>query len=278
VDERALLTAVRSRARQKLWGDCALGLLNMGVHVSDHVRSLGLLLAHVREQGAPIYVHASLARGAVESVAWLWWLLAEGEGFDARLGRGIAFLVEDAGLAVKAAHQVPGNFHMPPPGPQELARQQQLLDRLDDARIDKVMDRPGTKVKSVRVTPGGPEHSTSVKVSTLVPRAFPEQPTLYDLLSGVTHARQWGLMDHVSDSDEGRSASWHANPITTSHSVLICLLAAQRAGELFAAYRGHSDQPDVHQMRERHDAFDRELVQYGRAAGVLSQVRPLGAG
>ena len=275
-DERALLTAVRSRARHKLWGDCAVGLLNMGVHVADHVRSLGLLLAHVREQGAPIYAHVSLARGAVESVAWLWWLLAAGEGFDARLGRGVAFLVEDAGLAVKAAHRVPGNIHMPPPGPQEQARRQQLLDRLDEARIEKVMDSPGTKVKSVCVTRGGPEYSTNVKVSTLVPQAFPEQPILYDLLSGVAHARQWGLMDHVSISEGGRNASWRADPIAVSHSVLVCLLAAQRAGALLAAYRGHSDEPVVHQMCQRHDAFDRQLVRYGRGAGVLNRVRPLG--
>jgi hypothetical protein len=65
VDERALLTAVRSQARHKIWGDCALGRLNMGVHVADHVRSLGLLLTHVREQVAPIYAHASLARRAL---------------------------------------------------------------------------------------------------------------------------------------------------------------------------------------------------------------------
>jgi hypothetical protein len=32
---------------------------------------------------------------------------------------------------------------------------------------------------------------------------------------------------------------------------------------MFAAYRGHSDDPTVQQMRRRHDDFDRQMVQYG---------------
>jgi len=54
---------------------------------------------------------------------------------------GIAFLVEDAGLAVKAADQVPGNAYMAAPGEQERIRQQASLARLNDARIEQVMDR-----------------------------------------------------------------------------------------------------------------------------------------
>ncbi|MFD0974892.1 hypothetical protein [Plantactinospora endophytica] len=274
-DERALLTMVRSQTRHKIWGECALGLLNMGVHVADHVRALGMLLAHVREQGAPVYAHATLARGAVESVAWLWWLLADGERFEARFGRGIAFLIEDAGLAAKAADQVPGTAYLPPPGAQEQARQQALLARLDDARIERIMDRPGTRVKMIRVVRSGAGYSTSVKVSTLIPQAFPSMPALYDLISGVAHARQWGLMDHVSVSGGGRIASWRADPVAVSHSALICLQAAQRAGRLFADYRGHPQHLTVQQMQQRHDGFDRQMVRFGRSAGYFEHIRPV---
>ncbi|MEV0391999.1 hypothetical protein [Polymorphospora rubra] len=273
-DERALLTMVRSQTRHKIWGDCALGLLNMGVHVADHVRALGQLLAHVREQGAPVYAHATLARGAVESVAWLWWLLADGEQFEARFGRGIAFLIEDAGLAAKAADQVPGAAYLLPPGAQEQARQLALLARLDDARIERVMDRPGTRVKMVRVVRSGAGYSTSVKVSTLIPQAFPSMPALYDLLSGVAHARQWGLIDPVSVSG-GRVASWRADPVAVSNSALICLQAAQRAGRLFAGYRGHPQDLAVQQMQQRHDSLDRQMVRFGRSAGYLDHIRPV---
>lgn len=275
-DERALLTAVRSQARRKIWGDCALSLLNIGVHVADHVHSFGLLLAQVRELGVPLYAHATLARGAVESTAWLWWLLADGQDFDARLGRGTAFLVEDAGLAVKAADQVPGNAYIPAPGRQEQARQQQLIDRLAAARIETMMDRPGTRLKAVRVTAGGPQHSTNVKISTLIPHAFPGMPALYDLLSGLAHARQWGLMDHVNVGGDGRTASWRADPIAVSGSAMICLLAAHQAGTMFAAYRGHPDAPGVQEMQQRHDSFERQMVQYGRSLGLMNRIKPVG--
>ncbi|WP_328345229.1 hypothetical protein [Micromonospora sp. NBC_00421] len=85
-----------------------------------------------------MYAHATLARGAVESVAWLWWLLADGERFEARFGRGIAFLIEDAGWPPKQPTRCP----VLPPGAQEQARQQALLARLDDARIERVYGPP----------------------------------------------------------------------------------------------------------------------------------------
>ena len=272
-DDRVLNTMVRAQARRQLWGDYVLTALSMGVHVADHVRALGLLLTHVREQGAPVYAHAALTRGAVESASWLWWLLAEGEPFATRLGRGVAFLVEDATLAIKAAQQVPSASYMAAPGDSIKRLRQALLDRLEDARIETIADRSGTRLKGVRVVRGGEETSTGTKVSTLVPEAFGDLPALYNLLSGTAHARAWGLSDSMSmHADE---TAWSANVIDVSASALTGLLAAQRAGAMFATYRGFPDDSGVAHMRDLHANFDQQVVRYARAAGLLTGVGPV---
>ncbi|MEH0927701.1 hypothetical protein [Micromonospora sp. CPCC 205558] len=272
-DDRALNTMVRAQARRQIWRDCVLTAMSMGVHVADHVRALGLLLTHVREQGAPVYAHAALTRGAVESASWLWWLLAEGEPFATRLGRGVAFLVEDATLAIRAAQQVPSAAYMAAPVDGIKRRRQALLDRLEDARIETIADRPGTRLKGVRVVRDGEETSTGTKVSTLVTEAFADLPALYDLLSGTAHARAWGLSDSMSM--HGDEAAWSANVIDVSASALTGLLAAQRAGAMFATYRGFPDDPGVAHMRDQHTNFDQEMVRYGRAAGLLAGMGPV---
>jgi hypothetical protein len=272
-DEQALLRMVRSRDRQTLWTDCILTALHLGVHIADHVRALGLMLSYVREQSAPVYAHATLARGAVESAAWLRWLLADDEPFPTRLGRGIALLVEDTAKAAHAAEQIPGTAYMPKPALVEHRRKKELLDRLAAARIETTLNAPGTAVMSVRVTQNTDPISVSVQVSKLVTEAFVDLPAVYSLLSGIAHARPWGLADSAQVA--GRDASWRANPLAVTNSVLICLNAAHQAAAIFASYRGFPDDPDVQQMRRRHDALDRELVTFGRRNGYLAGLRPV---
>ncbi|GLH98861.1 hypothetical protein [Phytohabitans aurantiacus] len=270
-DERALLSMVRSQDRQRLWADCVLTAMHQGVHVADHVRSLGLLLSHVREQSAPVYAHATLARGAVESAAWLRWLLADGEPFPTRFGRGIALLIEDIGKAAHAAEQLSGKSYLPKPALVEEHRKQELLGRLAAARIETTLNAPGTAVAAVRVNPTTDPIPVSRPVSGLVQDAFADLPAVYSLLSGVAHARPWGLAD--SAQVIGRDASWRADPVVVTNSVLICLLAAHRTAAIFAAYRGFPDDAGVQQMRRRHDDLDRELVTFGRRNGHLAVLR-----
>jgi len=272
-DERALLRMVRSEDRQRLWSDCVLTALHLGVHVADHVRSLGLLLSHVREQSAPVYAHATLARGAVEAAAWLRWLLADSEPFPTRFGRGIALLVEDTGKALHAAGQISGTAYLPAPVLVEQRKKQDLLDRLAAARIETALNAPGTAVMSVRVTRDTEPIPVSVQVTKLVQDAFADLPAVYSLLSGIAHARPWGLADSANVA--GRDASWRADPIAVTNSALICLLAAHRAAATFAGYRGFPDDPGVQQMLRRHDALDREMVTFGRQNGYLADMRPV---
>jgi hypothetical protein len=273
-DERTLLSMVRTQDRQKLWTDCVLTALHLGVHVADHVRSLGLLLSHVREQSAPVYAHATLARSAVESAAWLRWLLADGEPFPTRFGRGIALLVEDSGKATHAAAQVPGTAYLPEPALIVERKKQDLLDRLAAARVETVFNARGTAIAAVRVTRDTDPIPVSVQVSTLAKDAFADLPAMYSLLSGIAHARPWGLADSASVA--GRDASWRANPIDVTNSALICLLAAHRAAATFAGYRGFPDDEGVQLMRRRHIALDRELVTFGRNNGYLANMLPVG--
>lgn len=273
-DERTLLSMVRTQDRQKLWAECVLTALHLGVHVADHARSLGLLLSHVWEQSAPVYATATLARGAVESAAWLQWLLAEGEPLPTRFGRGIALLVEDTGKSAHAAGQVPGTAYLPAPSLVEQSKKQDLLDRLAAARIETVLNAPGTAVAAVRVTRDTDPIPVSVQVTKLVENTFADLPGVYSLLSGVAHARPWGLADSASIT--GRDASWRANPVEVTNSVLICLLAAHRAAGMFAGYRGLPDDEGVEQMLRRHRALDRELVTFGRKNGYLAGLRPVG--
>ncbi|XVV10851.1 hypothetical protein ACQP2X_39335 [Actinoplanes sp. CA-131856] len=272
-DERELNSMVRSQARRQVWSDCVLAALSMGVHVADHVRSLGLLLTHVPDQGAPLYAHASLVRGAVESAAWLRWLLAEGQPFTTRFGRGVAFLLEDAALAVKAAEPIPRAAYLPLPAVGEKVKLTALLERLQNARIETIANGPGTRIMAVRVARDGDQTLTRVKVSQLVIEAFGDLPGLYESLSGVAHARSWQLADNLAVS--GRQAAWQADAIAVSVSVLAGLIAAERAGELFAAYRGSPEDPGVQEMSERRANFDREMLRYGRTAGHLARLRPI---
>ncbi|WP_328375684.1 hypothetical protein [Micromonospora zamorensis] len=124
---------------------------------------------------------------------------------------------------------------------------------------------------AVRVVRGGDEIPTSTKVSALVPGTFSDQPALYDLLSGVAHARSWGLSD--SRTLHGRQSGWSAYVVEVSNSVLIGLLAAQRASAMFSTYRGFQADPGVQAMQQRHAGFDRDLVQYGRSANLLNRLR-----
>lgn len=272
-DERTLLSMVRAQDRQKLWADCVLAALHIGVHVGDHVRSLGLLLSHMREQSAPVYAHATLARGAVESAAWLRWLLADGEPLSTRFGRGIALLIEDTGKSAHAAEQVSGKAYLPAPSLTERRKKQELLDRLADARIETVLNAPGAAVAAVRITRDTTPIPVSVQVTTLIKEAFPDLPGIYSMLSGVAHARPWGLAGSATVA--GRNASWRANPVEVVNSVLICLLAAHRAARLFAGYRGFPDDEGVQQMLHRHEALDRELVSFGRKHTNLAALRPV---
>jgi hypothetical protein len=128
-------------------------------------------------------------------------------------------------------------------------------------------------VVSVRVTPGTDPVPVSVQISKLVQDAFADLPAVYSLLSGVAHARPWGLADSARVT--GRDASWRAEPVAVTNSVLICLPAAHRAAAMFASYRGFPGDPGVPQMRHRHDVLDRELVTFGRQNGYLTGVRPV---
>jgi hypothetical protein len=136
-----------------------------------------------------------------------------------------------------------------------------------------VPNASGTAVAAVRITRGTDPIPVSVQVTTLVKETFADLPGVYSLLSGVAHARPWGLADSASVA--GRDASWRANPVDVVNSVLICLLAAHRAAVMFASYRGFPDDEGLQQMLHRHKALDRELVTFGRNNGHLAALRPV---
>jgi len=163
--------------------------------------------------------------------------------------------------------------YLPEPALVEKRRRQDLLGRLVAARIETTLNAPGTAVVSVRVTPTTDPILVSTSISKLVKTAFADLPAVYSLLSGVAHARPWGLADSARVT--GRDASWRADPVAVTNSVLICLLAAHRAAAMFAGYRGFADDPDLPQMRRRHDDLDRGLVTFGRRNGYLTGLRPV---
>lgn len=166
---------VRSTDRQRLWSACILNALHGGVHVADHVRSLGLLLSHARAQSAPVYAHATLARGAFESAALVRWLLADGEPFATRFGRGIALLAEDTGNAARAAGQLAGTAYLPAPALIEERRKKEFLARLTAAQIETTLNASET-ITHVRVVGGTEPLSVKTQISTLVKEAFATCP------------------------------------------------------------------------------------------------------
>lgn len=74
---------------------------------------------------------------------------------------------------------------------------------------------------------------------------------------------------------DGNQVRWAADVIAVSNSVLTGLAAAQRAGAMFATYRGFPADPGIEDMRRRRAQFDQDMVQYGRSAGLLEQMRPV---
>ncbi|MGW3610572.1 hypothetical protein ACWD6N_11890 [Micromonospora sp. NPDC005163] len=270
-DHKELLSAVRSADRQELWSRAAFACMHMAVHVTDHVRALGVLLAQP-QAGAPVYAHASLARSAVEAAALLMHVLAEGQPFEVRFSRGVALLIADSGMAAKSAARVPGNAYMASPEAAVAKEKEQLLTLIKRARIELVRNRSGDRAKGVRVTAGAPETPIEVKATDLVQRAFADLPEIYGILSGVVHGLPWRLGDsaHVY----GRQAVWQPHPMEIGGSVLAAVTAAGRAGASFAGYRGFGDEPAVAGMRARAKASDEALRLYGERRGVLAGQGP----
>ncbi|WP_327040000.1 hypothetical protein OG400_18840 [Micromonospora ureilytica] len=270
-DHKELLSSVRSADRQELWSRAAFACLHMAVHVADHVRALGVLLAQ-SQVGVPVYAHASLARSAVEAAALLMHVLAEGQPFEVRFSRGVALLIADAGMAAKSAARVPGNAYMASPDAAVAKEKEQLLTLIKRASIELASNGSGARVKGVRVTAGGPETPVEVKTTDLVQRAFADLPEIYGMLSGVVHGLPWRLGD--SAQVHGRQAVWQAQPMEVGGSVLAAVTAAGRAGGSFAWYRGFGDEPAVAGMRARAKACDEALRLYGERRGVLAGMRP----
>ncbi|MFG1833860.1 hypothetical protein [Micromonospora chersina] len=270
-DLRALLASVRTDDRQQLWGRVGQAWLHLAVHVADHVQALAVLLAGARSW-VPVYAHASLARSAVESAATAIGLLADGQQFEARLGRGVALLLRDAREAVKAANDIPGNAYMASPKVVVEAERDRLLALVERARIEVVRNSPGGRLKGVRVVAGGREELLSVQSADLVERTFGDLPAAYRLLSGVVHGLPWGLADNASIS--GREARWEPEPVAAANSALVAVTAAERVVGAFARYRGFGEHALVARMHVRTRSCDEAMVKYGRAHGALAGARP----
>ncbi len=271
LDHKELLSSVRSADRQELWAKGMLACLHMAVHVTDHVRALGVLCAQT-EIGVPLYAHATLARSAVETAALLMHVLAKRQPFEVRFSRAVALLIADSGMAAKSAARVPGNAYMASPGAAVAKEKEQLLTLIKRARIELVPNRSGDRTKGVRVNAAAPEASTEVKAMDLVQRAFPDLPEIYGLLSGVVHGLPWRLGD--SARVYGRQAVWQTDPLDVGGSALAAVTAAGRAGASFAWYRGFGDEPIAAGMRARARACDEALRLYGERRGALVGLRP----
>jgi hypothetical protein len=270
LDHKELLASPRTTARQQLWQQIAAAQMCLAVHVIDHARALGTLLADPQSQ-VPVYAHAGLARSAVESAALLLHLLCAGQPFSVRLTRGVALLITDAGESVKAANRVPGNAYMRRPGPAVEAEHDRLLATVDRALVARVANRTGTVTKGVRIS-GGREEPVIVRASDLVENSFGDLPGIYNLLSGVVHGLPWRLAD--STSVVGRDMRWEPDPVDIGGSVLAAVTAAHRAGAGFASYRGFPGDPRVGALDERTSRVDKALATFSKKWGVLDGHRP----
>lgn len=269
-DHARLLTSVRSRDRQDLWGQVAMSWLHLTMNVADHARALGLLLART-DAGVPIYAGTSLARVAVESAAQLTYLMDRRVGFEQRFGRGVAFLIADADLASKAAAKVPGNAMMAQPGTAIAARQRQLHDVIDRARIEIVPGKNGA-VKGVRVSAAAPEAFVSVKSTLLVEDEFVDLPAIYDLFSGVVHGKPWQLGDRARA--HGRYATWAADPLDVATAVLAVSAAAHRTAAVHAWYRGFDNDDTVARMLARVATVDKAMSTFATERLGSERLRP----
>ncbi|GIF25726.1 hypothetical protein BJ973_004003 [Actinoplanes tereljensis] len=276
-DHRTLLTSVRSDDRQQLWHRIGIAQINLIVHTTDHLRTLGTVLAEPRAR-VPVYAHAALARAAVESSAMLLHLLATGSSFPTRLARGVALLLTDADEAVRAAKNVEGNAYMASPAPAVTKARTDLIAVVERARITRVPngnrsnppresdpDRDG--FKAVRIMPDGIEEPAGAKISVLIRDHFADLPGIYPLLSGVVHGLPWGLGGSMTV--HGRDMTWEPDPIAIGGHVLAAVTAASRTGAAFAAYRGVHD-PVVTRLADRAVRADRALAAFGKATRVLA--------
>ncbi|MCY1141433.1 hypothetical protein OWR29_25840 [Actinoplanes sp. Pm04-4] len=92
LDHKELLASPRTGARQQLWQQIGTAQMCLAVHVIDHARALGTLLADPQSR-VSVYAHAGPVRGAVESAALLLHLLSAGRSYRVRLARGVALLL-----------------------------------------------------------------------------------------------------------------------------------------------------------------------------------------
>ncbi|MEV4830558.1 hypothetical protein AB0K25_19835 [Micromonospora sp. NPDC049257] len=270
-DHRALLAALRSADRRLLASQAVVAGLSLAVSVADQVRWLGALLARP-QQAVPLYAHASLARSAVEAAALVVHLFADGQPWDVRLGRGVAFLLADADAAASGAAGIPGNPYMSAPGRRVQADRDRLRELVRQARIEMVLNKTGNLIKSIRVRPGGPEFPLVTKAAKLVEQAFPDMPKVYALLSAVVHGMPWGLADSMRQGH--REITWGSDPINVAGSVLPALAAAAYTGRTMARYRGIVDPPSIAGLLHRQQAFDKAMQRFGQAHGVVAGVRP----
>jgi hypothetical protein len=269
LDHRRVLTSVRSADRQALWARVQLNCLHLAVNVADHVRALGVLIA-APNVGLPIYAHATLARVAVESAAWLGYVLDRNCPFDVRFARGIAHLLADADAARRGASKIPGNAYMPPPTAEGVGKYDQLQQLIVRARIVLVPGRKG--VKGVRLATDAPEEPMDVKATDLVQMQFRELPGIYQLLSGVTHAMPWRLGDSVTVA--GGTATWAPDPVDIGGSVLAALAAGHRAVAAEAWHRGFEGDPALAVMHERFTAANTLPAAFQRAWLARAGARP----
>jgi hypothetical protein len=144
-----VLASVRSGDREALWSQLQFNCLHLVVNVADHLRALGIVTAS-GAAGLPIYAHATLARVAVESAAWLGYILDHDQVFETRFARGIAHMLADADAARRGASKIPGNPYMTPPGAQAARRCEELHALIGRPRIELVAG--GKDIKGVRVT------------------------------------------------------------------------------------------------------------------------------
>jgi hypothetical protein len=259
-DHQRLLASVRSADRQQLWSRAVFACMHLAVHVTDHVRALGVLLAQP-QVGVPVYAHASIARAALESAALLAYVLAEGQPTDIRLARGVALLLADADAAAKTARRIRGNAMMRSPGPMVAREREQLLELIRRARVETVLNVAGNRVKGVRLAPGLPESPVVVAATDLVEKTFGDLPGIYGMLSGVVHGLPWRLADNAQV--DGRQAIWQPNPMDVTASVLGAVTAGAQAGAAFARYRGFGDRPEVVRLQRRAHACDEALRTFG---------------
>lgn len=270
-DYQALLTATRSEDRHALGSRAAVAGLNLAVSVVDHVRWLGVLLARPQE-AVPLYAHASVARSAVEAAATVVHLFADGQPYDIRLGRGVAFLLADADAAANGATGIPGNPYMAAPGPAVQAERDRLFALVRQAKIEMVPNRTGNRAKGIRVRASGPEFPLVTRSSELVEEAFPDMPKVYALLSATVHGMPWGLVDNAQVGQQ--EIAYEPDPVNVAGSVLPALAAAARAGRTVVRYRGCKETPALAGLLRRQQAFDEAMQRFGRAHGVLAGERP----